>query len=181
VTALGEDAPNVVGLVCIAGFALDEGRIDRGLAGTRTPTPAIAHLDTDEQGFAFTEDFDTVDLAEARAVLDEADAPSGLTQTAWPERAGSALVNLVYRCAQLVRLLCDPYESLDWQELTLCQHSVGDTCRNRGRPESMDRLGESLIIRVNPYLATAVQFSSMLDKLGVTGSSPVPPTSHEAA
>ena len=37
------------------------------------------------------------------------------------------------------------------------------------------------MIRVNPYLTTVVQFSSMLDKLGVTGSSPAAPTSSDPA
>jgi hypothetical protein len=36
--------------------------------------------------------------------------------------------------------------------------------------------GSRSISRVNPYLATVVRFLGMLDKLGVTGSSPVPPT-----
>ena len=52
ITALGEDAPNVVGLVYIAGFGLDEGESIGALLGD-TPTPAIAHLDIDEQGFAW--------------------------------------------------------------------------------------------------------------------------------
>lgn len=53
VTALGEDAPNVVGLVYIAGFALDEGESIAALLGQGPPTPSIAHLDYDEEGFAW--------------------------------------------------------------------------------------------------------------------------------
>jgi pimeloyl-ACP methyl ester carboxylesterase len=53
VTALGEDAPNAVGLVYIAGFGLDEGESIGGLLEQVPPTPAIAHLDIDEQGFAW--------------------------------------------------------------------------------------------------------------------------------
>jgi pimeloyl-ACP methyl ester carboxylesterase len=53
VTALGEDAPNAVGLVYIAGFGLDEGESIGGLLEQVPPTPAIAHLDIDDQGFAW--------------------------------------------------------------------------------------------------------------------------------
>jgi hypothetical protein len=52
-TALGADAPNVVGLVYIAAFGLDEGESIGGLlAQGGPPTPALAHLDIDKQGFA---------------------------------------------------------------------------------------------------------------------------------
>ena len=50
---LGEDASSVVGLVYVAAFALDEGEsIGEVLAGGE-PTPAIAHLRIDDQGFAW--------------------------------------------------------------------------------------------------------------------------------
>lgn len=52
-TALGADAPNVVGLVYISGFALDEGESIGALLGQGPPTPAIAHLRIDDQGFAW--------------------------------------------------------------------------------------------------------------------------------
>jgi pimeloyl-ACP methyl ester carboxylesterase len=52
-TALGTDAPNVVGLVYISGMALDEGETIGGLFAQGPPTPAIAHLRIDEQGFAW--------------------------------------------------------------------------------------------------------------------------------
>jgi pimeloyl-ACP methyl ester carboxylesterase len=45
ITALGEDAPNVVGLVYIAGFGLDEGESIGALLGQAPPSPALAHLD----------------------------------------------------------------------------------------------------------------------------------------
>ena len=45
-TALGNDAPNVVGLVYIAGFGLDEGESIGQLLGQGPPTPAIAHIET---------------------------------------------------------------------------------------------------------------------------------------
>jgi pimeloyl-ACP methyl ester carboxylesterase len=52
-TALGEDAPSVAGLVYVAAFALDEGEsIGEVLAGGE-PTPAIAHLRIDDRGFAW--------------------------------------------------------------------------------------------------------------------------------
>jgi pimeloyl-ACP methyl ester carboxylesterase len=52
-TALGTDAPNVVGLVYIAAFALDEGESLGALLAQGPPTPATAHMDIDEQGFAW--------------------------------------------------------------------------------------------------------------------------------
>jgi pimeloyl-ACP methyl ester carboxylesterase len=53
VTALGADAPNVVGLVYVSAFALDEGESIAGLLAQGEPGPAIAHLRIDEQGFAW--------------------------------------------------------------------------------------------------------------------------------
>ena len=60
ITALGEDAPNVVGLVYIAGFGLDEGESIGALLGQGPPTPAIAHLDIDDQGYAWLPEDDFV-------------------------------------------------------------------------------------------------------------------------
>jgi pimeloyl-ACP methyl ester carboxylesterase len=59
-TALGTDAPNVVGLVYIAAFGLDEGESIGGLLAQGPPTPALAHLDIDEQGFAWLPEDDFV-------------------------------------------------------------------------------------------------------------------------
>jgi pimeloyl-ACP methyl ester carboxylesterase len=53
ITALGSDAPNVVGLVYVAGFGLDEGESIGGLLGQGPPTPAIAKFQVDDQGFAW--------------------------------------------------------------------------------------------------------------------------------
>jgi pimeloyl-ACP methyl ester carboxylesterase len=53
ITALGTDAPNVVGLVYIAAFGLDEGETIEGLLAQGPPTPALAHLRIDEQGFGW--------------------------------------------------------------------------------------------------------------------------------
>jgi pimeloyl-ACP methyl ester carboxylesterase len=50
VTALGSDAPNGVALVYVAAFALDEGE---SLASDAPPPPALAHLEVDEQGYAW--------------------------------------------------------------------------------------------------------------------------------
>jgi pimeloyl-ACP methyl ester carboxylesterase len=56
-TALGNDAPNVVGLVYIAAFGLDEGESLGGLLAQGPPTPALAHQFVDEEGFVWlTED-----------------------------------------------------------------------------------------------------------------------------
>jgi len=52
-TALGTDAPNVVALVYVAAFGLDEGESIGGLLGQGEPTPAIAHIRVDDQGFAW--------------------------------------------------------------------------------------------------------------------------------
>jgi pimeloyl-ACP methyl ester carboxylesterase len=52
-TALGTNAPNVVGLVYIAAFGLDEGESLGQLAAQGPPTPATAHLDIDNRGFAW--------------------------------------------------------------------------------------------------------------------------------
>src|ERR1700729_3938786 len=49
-TALGTDAPNVVGLVYIAAFGLDEGETIGGLLQQGPPTPALAHLIIDDLG-----------------------------------------------------------------------------------------------------------------------------------
>jgi len=59
ITALGTDAPNVVGLVYIAAFGLDQGEsIGALLQGP--PTPALAHLRVDQQGFAWIPQSDFV-------------------------------------------------------------------------------------------------------------------------
>jgi pimeloyl-ACP methyl ester carboxylesterase len=56
-TALGNDAPNVVGLVYIAAFGLDEGESLGGLLAQGPPTPALAHQFVDDEGFVWlTED-----------------------------------------------------------------------------------------------------------------------------
>lgn len=58
-TALGTDAPHVVGLVYIAAFGLDEGESIGALLAQGTP-PALAHLDIDKQGFAWLPEDDFV-------------------------------------------------------------------------------------------------------------------------
>jgi pimeloyl-ACP methyl ester carboxylesterase len=60
ITALGSDAPNVVGLVYIAGFGLDQGESIGALLAQGPPTPALAHLDIDPQGFAWLPEDDFV-------------------------------------------------------------------------------------------------------------------------
>src|SRR2546422_6974155 len=51
-TALGTDAPNVVALVYIAAFGLDEGEAIGARLAQGPVTPALAHLSIDKQGFA---------------------------------------------------------------------------------------------------------------------------------
>ena len=53
VTALGPDVANVVGLVYVAAFGLDEGESIGGLLGQGPPTPAIAKFQIDDQGYAW--------------------------------------------------------------------------------------------------------------------------------
>jgi pimeloyl-ACP methyl ester carboxylesterase len=56
-TALGTDAPNVVGLVYIAAFGIDEGESLGGLLSQGPPTPALAHQFIDNEGLVWlTED-----------------------------------------------------------------------------------------------------------------------------
>jgi pimeloyl-ACP methyl ester carboxylesterase len=60
ITALGPDARNVAGLVYIAAFGLDEGESIGGLLAQGPPTPALAHLEIDSQGFAWLPEDDYV-------------------------------------------------------------------------------------------------------------------------
>jgi pimeloyl-ACP methyl ester carboxylesterase len=60
-TALGTDAPNAVALVYVAGFGLDEGETIGALLEQGPPTPALAHLDIDANGFAWLPEDDFVD------------------------------------------------------------------------------------------------------------------------
>jgi pimeloyl-ACP methyl ester carboxylesterase len=57
-TALGEDAPNVVGLVYVAAFAIDEGETLGGLAAQGPTSPALEHMFTDKRGFAWLSEDD---------------------------------------------------------------------------------------------------------------------------
>ena len=60
ITALGADTPNVAGLVYIAAFGLDEGESLGALLGGGPPTPALANMIVDEQGFAWLPEEDFV-------------------------------------------------------------------------------------------------------------------------
>ena len=59
-TALGSDTPNVVALVYVAAFGLDEGESLGGLLGSGPPTAALAHLSVDEQGVGWLSEEDFV-------------------------------------------------------------------------------------------------------------------------
>ena len=74
-TALGTDAPGVAGLVYIAAFGIDQGESLGALLSQGPPTPALAHLFTDKQGFGWLSEDDyvnhfaaDVDRAKARAM-----------------------------------------------------------------------------------------------------------------
>ena len=60
ITALGSDAPNVVGLVYIAAFGLDGGESLGALLSQGPVTPALAHLFTDARGFGWLSEDDFV-------------------------------------------------------------------------------------------------------------------------
>ena len=60
ITALGADAPNVVGLVYIAAFGLDEGESLGALLSQGPVTPSLAHLFTDSRGFGWLSEDDFV-------------------------------------------------------------------------------------------------------------------------
>src|SRR5213592_4267718 len=60
ITALGGDAPNVIAVVYIAAFGLDQGESLGALLGAGPPTPALAHLIVDEQGFSWLPEEDFV-------------------------------------------------------------------------------------------------------------------------
>jgi pimeloyl-ACP methyl ester carboxylesterase len=59
-TALGDEAPNVVALVYIAAFGLDEGESLGALLSAGPPTPALAHMFTDAHGFGWLSEDDFV-------------------------------------------------------------------------------------------------------------------------
>jgi pimeloyl-ACP methyl ester carboxylesterase len=59
-TALGRDTPNVVGLVYVAAFGLDQGESLGALLSQGPVTPALAHLFTDSRGFGWLSEDDFV-------------------------------------------------------------------------------------------------------------------------
>ena len=74
-TALGADTGNVVGLVYIAAFGIDEGESLGALLAQGPPTPALAHQFVDESGFVWLSEDDfvnhfagDVDPADAKAL-----------------------------------------------------------------------------------------------------------------
>jgi pimeloyl-ACP methyl ester carboxylesterase len=80
ITALGTDAPNVVGLVYIAAFGLDQGESIGALLGQGPPTPALAHLRIDAQGFAWLPQDDFVQYFAADVDQDEANVMYAVQQ-----------------------------------------------------------------------------------------------------
>jgi len=59
-TALGEEAPNVAGLVYVAAFGLDLAESLGTILAQGPPTPAIAHLSIDKQGYAWLPEDDFI-------------------------------------------------------------------------------------------------------------------------
>jgi Predicted hydrolases or acyltransferases (alpha/beta hydrolase superfamily) len=60
-TGLGTDMSNVTGLVYIAAFGLDEGESLGALLSQGSPSPALAHLNIDDRGFAWIPQKDFVE------------------------------------------------------------------------------------------------------------------------
>jgi pimeloyl-ACP methyl ester carboxylesterase len=71
-TALGPDVPNVIGLVYVAAFGIDEGESLGALLGDGPPSPALANIAVDEQGFGWLPEDDFV--GHFAADLDPVDA-----------------------------------------------------------------------------------------------------------
>ena len=74
-TAMGADTPNVAGLVYVAAFGLDKGESLGALLSQGPVTPALEHMTTDTQGFAWLSEEDfvnhfaaDVDRAKARVM-----------------------------------------------------------------------------------------------------------------
>jgi hypothetical protein len=91
-TALGADAPNVIGLVYVAAFGIDEGESLGALLGGGPPTPALANLVVDEQGFGWLPEADFVghfaaDLSWSPQTTRRSPlTPSGNLRCAWEPR-----------------------------------------------------------------------------------------------
>jgi pimeloyl-ACP methyl ester carboxylesterase len=79
-TALGTNAPNVVGLVYIAAFGLDQGESIGALLSQGPPTPALAHLRIDQQGFAWLPQSDFVTYFAADVDRDKANVMYAVQQ-----------------------------------------------------------------------------------------------------
>jgi pimeloyl-ACP methyl ester carboxylesterase len=71
-TALGPDVPDVIGLVYVAAFGIDEGESLGALLGGGPPSPALANIDVDAQGFGWLPEDDFV--GHFAADLDPVDA-----------------------------------------------------------------------------------------------------------
>ncbi len=80
ITALGTDAPNVVGLVYIAAFGLDQGETIGALLEQGPPPPALAHLHIDAQGFAWLPQSDFVTYFAADVDRDQANVMYAVQQ-----------------------------------------------------------------------------------------------------
>jgi pimeloyl-ACP methyl ester carboxylesterase len=92
ITALGADAGNVVGLVYIAAFALDEGESLGGLLSQGPVTPSLEHLFTDSRGYAWLSEDDFVNHFAADVEPTQAKVlyavQQALTSTAFTEVMG---------------------------------------------------------------------------------------------
>jgi pimeloyl-ACP methyl ester carboxylesterase len=80
ITALGTDAPHVVGLVYIAAFGLDQGETLGGLLSGGPQPPAIGHLRVDAQGFGWLPQNDFVEHFAADVERDKANVMYAVQQ-----------------------------------------------------------------------------------------------------
>jgi pimeloyl-ACP methyl ester carboxylesterase len=85
-TALGDDAPNVVALVYVAAFGLDQGEMLGAVLGGAAPTRALARLIVDEQGLAWLPENDFLAFFAADVAPDHAKVMHAL-QRPLPVRA----------------------------------------------------------------------------------------------
>jgi pimeloyl-ACP methyl ester carboxylesterase len=82
ITALGADAPNVVGLIYVAGFGLDQGESIGALNAKYPPPPALTHLRVDAQGFGWLPQEDFVKHFAADVDPDQANVMYAVQQPA---------------------------------------------------------------------------------------------------
>lgn len=95
ITALGADTGNVVALVYVAAFGLDEGESIAALGGDAPPAPALANIIVDQQGFGRLPEDDFVshfaaDVDPVKAKVMHASQPP-LAMSVFEDKVGTPL------------------------------------------------------------------------------------------